>query len=180
MSATIDIPEKYKQQLNNLLNQMEDETNNMYQFTINTFGYASNQNCIIGDFKKRNSQIEIYNVEDQYKELVGVYNSRDDIKNKIQSLENNEVFEETKEWVNKQGTKFIIGKCKACHSYNENVLNRFPNIVGSSCQNDNCRRSSFDTKWKNVQLSDFNNMIFVSAGGSMSRCYEIGKWKFVK
>lgn len=175
-----DIPEKYKELLSTVLNQMESETGNMYQFTVNKFGNPSNYNCIIGNFKNRNIKIEVYDTKPKYKELVDVYDSRVDLVNKIKNLRCNEIFEETKEISDNMGGTITIGKCKNCHSYCENIPYRYPNTITSSCcQNDECPKKILFSKWDDIYVSEWDGHIFQSSGGSLSICHDIGKYKFI-
>jgi len=174
------IPQKYKDLLQTLLNQMETETGNMYQFTVNKFGNPSNYNYIVGDFKNRNMKIEVYDMKLDYKLLEGIYDSRNDILKKIKELRSFEIYEETKEFIDNNGRKFIIGKCKYCHSYNENVGNRCPNMIDSSCcQNSSCPKKSFYTIWDDLHVSEYDGDLYTASGGSISICHTKGKYRFV-
>jgi hypothetical protein len=176
-----DIPQKYKDALQNILDQMESETDSMYQFTVNKFGNPSNYNYVIGEFKNRPLKIEIYNMNAEYSELEGIYNSRNEILEKIQSLQCADRFEELKDWTDQHGTTHKLGKCKYCHSYNENIPNRSPNYSTSDyCQNDLCPHRRLNSRWENFCLSAHDSSIYTHGGGSLSICHTKGHYRFVK
>lgn len=176
-----DIPQKYEELLQNVLNEMELETGNMYQFTVCKFGNPSNYNCVIGQFKKRNFKIEVHSMDPEYKELEGMYNSRNEVVDKIWELRANDMFEEIKDWVDARGRQFKIGKCKNCHSYNENVPKRHPNIIDiNCCQNSKCYNKHLSSIWDGMHISDYCTSIYQSGGGSLSVCHDKGKYRFIK
>ena len=173
------IPQKYKDLLQNVLNQMESETGDMYQFTVNKFGNPSNYNFIIGKFTNRNMKIQVYDMELEFKDLEGLYDSRDCVIAKIKEFRTADLFEETKESIGHNGQKYIIGKCKFCHSYNDKISNRMPNTIGSNCcQNSSCHKSLF-SKWDNLHIDSYSNTLYTSDGGSLSICDDVGKYKFI-
>jgi hypothetical protein len=177
----LNIPEKYANALQNILNEMEQETGNMYQFTVNCHGKLSNYDYVIGDFDDRNFKIEVYDMIPGYSELEGVYDTKDDVIKKMRELGCGDMFEETKDWKNSKGIKYTIGKCKKCHSYNEGVPRTYPNIVDRDavCQNKAC--STFlRSKWNYLQLSKYDSDIYESHGGSVSVCEHKGRYRFVK
>ncbi|QKF94447.1 hypothetical protein QKU48_gp0989 [Fadolivirus algeromassiliense] len=179
-----EIPQKYKDMLLNVLDCMELETGNMYQFTVHKFGNYSNQSCIIGNFNTRPHKIEVYDMDQEYKELEDIYDNREQIYHKIKLLNGSESFYDFKEHTDKYGRTYIIGKCKICHSYNDNVPNRCANSIDGICQNEECPdRKSHKirfSKWSGMQLDNFNNHIYISSGGSVSVCHDKGKWRYIK
>lgn len=177
MDKSITVPDHYKVQLEELLNNLEKETGQIYQFTVNQFGFYSNINMIIGDFTKRNLKIEVYEIDPEYSELLGIYNCREEFQNKIETLRCNEVFEEIKEIKWHKDDYIQIGKCKKCKSYNEGKKKYSPNYIRADlCQN--CH-ADFRTKWWRVTISKNDYTIYTSEGGRMSICTMIGKYRFV-
>jgi hypothetical protein len=177
------IPDKYKEILNSILYEMEAETGEMYQFTIDTFGVASNYNTKLGKFEDRKKKIEIYGMVEAYTELNGVYDSRDEAIKKIEELRCNDLFEETKDRENKNGIVYKIGKCKKCHSYNESDTDgnsRAPNYIDINvCQTEGCDRGDFDSKWSHLEISKSDYDIYECFGGSLSICKTKGHYKFI-
>lgn len=90
MKQRSEIPQKYKDMLQNVLNEMENETGNMYQFTINRFGNPSNYNCIVGEFKTRDMKVQVFDMDSDHKELEGIYDSVNQIENKLNELRKKE------------------------------------------------------------------------------------------
>lgn len=176
----IEIPQKYKDALQTMLNTMESETGEMYQFTVNKFGCYSNYNCVIGNFNKRPHKIEIYNMDPNYQLLEGVYDDKEAVRKQIKILKGSESFYDFKDYTNQNGYTFTIGKCKSCHSYNENISNTSPNNIDGICQNPQCKGSARFSIWNGVQLDHFTDDIYQSGGGSISICHTKGKWRYVK
>lgn len=173
-------PKSYQKLLEDILNQLEAETGQLYQFTINKFGTANNENLVIGDFNSRPSRIEVYDMDPDYRGLQGIYNNKSEIENKILELRGDDLFEEMKDWTDHTSKVYKIGKCKQCHSYNEGVPNSFPNVnsLHGCCQNRSCLRRIL-SKWDDIHISQHNGNIY-SASGSVSICNFKGKYRFVK
>lgn len=175
MNNKIRIPEKYYDQLVQLLTQMESETKNKYKITISQFGHYSNEDLVIGDFNNRQQTISVVNMKPKYKELEGLYSSIEKLEAEIARLRTDEIFEETK--LTEDGK--LIGKCKHCHSYNENVLNRVPNFIDNDhCQNDTCPHSRFQSIWNGMKVDNTLGMIYKSGGGSISIMRPKGSWVY--
>jgi hypothetical protein len=176
MESNHSVPPAYIEQLQTVLSQLESETGSMYQITLQQFGH--NGTHIVGNFDKRPNQIEVYNMDPLFQELNGVYQSKDEIVNKIKELRANDIFEETRQYINHLGHSYAIGKCKVCHSYNDYVGNSVPNHISSNCcQNRSCPQPSLHSKWDNVELSD--GTIYQHNGGSLSICHTKGYYKFI-
>jgi len=173
------IQPKYKEALQQLLNQMEKETGNMYQITVNKFGNYHDCACIIGEFKKRELMLRVFDMDPEYKALEGIYLSKADIDKKLQELREQEMYEETKHYTDNIGIIETIGKCKRCHSYNENVPGRCPNFTNLNiCQNKDCCWSLY-SHWDNIHADDFRGTIYQDNGGSLSVCFTRGKYEFI-
>lgn len=179
-----DIPDKYKEQLNEIRETMEREMGTMYSFTIQKFGNYSNQVCILGDLAQRNQKVEIYDMEPQYKELEGIYPSREAAEKKLEMLNGSEYYDDIIEYTDPQSKRTkLIGKCKHCHSYNLDRPDRFPNDIRINCQNPNCKRTLSDylgsSKWRGIIIDKIRGSIYESSGGSISVCYNKGKWRYL-
>jgi len=176
-----DISQKYKDMLQNILEQMEKETGKMYKITVNTFGIHYNYNCVIGGFN-REYKIQVCEMKPEYKELEGIYNNKNEIYQKVRMLKANERYYDFKEYTDKYGKTYTIGKCKRCHSYNENIPTMSANnIENSCCQNDKCVKRIHFTKWDNIELDQYTDQIWDNGGGgSISVCHKLGKWKMIK
>jgi hypothetical protein len=156
-----DIPQKYKDLLQDVLNQMETETGNLYQFTVNKFGNPSNYNYVVGDFKNRKFKIEVYDMDPEYKELEGVYDSRNAVLETIEVLKNldsqdknikNSLDEKTEELLNSLNSrKHIMEKCYRMHL----------------------------SKWNDLHVSEHDGSIYTAAGGSICICYTKGHYRFI-
>ena len=175
------IPQKYKDMLQNILELMEKETGNMYQFTVNTFGVQNHYNCIIGNFN-RNYKIKICEMKSGYEELEGIYNNKKEIYDKVKMLRANERYYDFKEYTDKRGKTYTIGKCKHCNSYNENNPTMSANNIDNSCcQNDKCTKKIHFSKWDNIQLDHNTNQIWDNGGGGgICEWHELGKWEMIK
>jgi hypothetical protein len=180
----MEIPDKFRGAFQSLLDQMEQETGNLYQLKIDQFDYLrtySEPEYTIGDFTTRPFQIEIYDMKPEYKALEGLYNTRNDVINKIQELRCNDLFEEIKDWTDNRGYVYKIGKCKNCHSYNEDFLNRSPNTISSNCcQNNACPNRWFNSKWNDVKISTNDTTIYTCDGGTLSICHMKGHYRFIR
>lgn len=180
MKEKATIPQKYQDMLQNILDQMELETGNMYQFTINTFGLYSNYNTIIGNFN-RNNKIKVHNMKPGFEDLEGIYDNKSEIHKKIKLLKASEKYYDFKEHTDKCGKTSTIGKCKNCHSYNDDNPKRMPNDIDfGCCQNDQCTKRMHFSKWENLELDHYNNNIYQSSGGSISISHKIGYWQMIK
>lgn len=188
-----DIPQKYKERLQALLEEMEAETHDMYQFTINKFGNSTNYNYVVGEFKSRDKPIVIYGMKEGYEALEGGYATRNAAVQKLKELVANDRFEETNDWVRESdGHVFKLGKCRKCHSYNENApeypvksgdstiqCRRFPNTIESNvCQNIECG-AHLESKWSDLTVSENDFTVYECGGGSLSVCKTKGLYKFV-
>lgn len=181
MSEKAKIPQKYEDMLQNVLEQMEAETGNMYQFTVNTFGIHPQYNTIIGNFN-RDYKIQVCNMKKGYEELEGIYNNKSEVYKRVRMLRAMEYYYDFKEYTDKYGKTYTIGKCKICNSYNENVPNRSPNNIDNSCcQNDQCSKKVRFSKWDNIELDHHTDKIWDNGGGGgIFECHELGKWKMIK
>lgn len=181
LSSVVVIPIKYKDILQKVLNEIESETGDMYQITINKFGNYSSDNFILGDFDSRaGSIVEVYDVDPEYKELEGIYYDLDTLKFKIKLLRGNELFHDFKEYTDTNGKTSIIGKCNQCNSYNENNPTRYCNFIDGICQNPNCSRVMQFPKWEKVHIDKYGGTIYTANGGSLSICHNKGKWRYSK
>jgi hypothetical protein len=75
---SIDIPNKFKERLERIINDLEYETGNNYQIAVNQFGFHENQCCLVREFRKRKNII-VYDMVEDYKGLEGIYETFDDI-----------------------------------------------------------------------------------------------------
>lgn len=82
----IKIPAKYHEQFSNVLDALEKETGLLYQITIAQHNTYIDNNLILGEFSKRNIKIMVYDMDDEYKELEGIYDNIDNVKEKIKEL----------------------------------------------------------------------------------------------
>lgn len=152
MRQRSEIPQKYKDMLQNVLTQMESETGNMYQFTVNRFGNPSNYNCVVGEFKTRNKKVEVYEMDTDHKELEGIYDSINDIINKLSELRKSEAY------VMSEGVKATKSLLGAYYEYGMHQNNQ---------------------KWTGIRVSEHDDAIYYAAGGSLSICEPRGKYRFV-
>ncbi len=179
----LDVPEKYQKMLKGIVDMMEHEMGQMYQITVNKFGDYHNVKCVVGGFESRNNKVLVYDMDAEHKELEGTYNNLREVEDKIKYLRGSEFFYDIKEFVdNRPGgfthSKFFIGKCKVCNSYNEDGS---PNFISGCCQNrdcTSCMNMAF-CKWDFMQVDKYKGNIYTSSGGSISVCHNKGKWKYL-
>lgn len=173
------IPEEYIDAFKDLLNKLEKDTNNMFQITINKFDSdQSEKNCVIGDFETRIKKIEIYEIMPEYSELIGQYNSRCDVEEKIKKLRCDESFSETKIHNDGEYGEVIIGKCRKCNSYAGKRKRMYNHIRMDICQN--CS-ANLRNKWHEITISKWDYKIYTRGGrvGSYSIINPIGKYRFI-
>jgi hypothetical protein len=174
----MELPEKYKLQFKNLLQEMEAETGELFQITIDKFNDIK-ANYVLGDFTTRNCKLEIYEILPEYNELIGTYDSREEFSSLLKKLRCKELFSETKLYDAPNGKIWLIGKCKKCNSYHNNVDGRAPNVVDVTvCQN--CHHTLY-SKWDKVRLSNNCDSIYIPNGrcGTFTLIDNIGKYRFV-
>jgi hypothetical protein len=177
MREKANIPQKYKDMLRNVLKLMEEETGNMYEFTVNTFGIHQQFNCIIGHFN-RMCKIKVSNMKPGYEELEGIYDNIGNVNMKIKMLCASETYYDFKEYVDKQGRSHTIGKCKVCHSYNDDNPKHSPNYIdNSTCQSGECPIRF--SKWEEVHL-DMDAKIWHGGYAGISVWTELGTWEMIK
>lgn len=164
------LPIKYQEKFEKLLSELENDSGEMFQLTINKFGVYSNENQIIGDFECRNLKIEVYECDPEYEELLGTYDSRDHLINKIKNINNKLAFSEIKESKNSSGSNIFIGKCIECGHEND--------VRHALCQNTQCV-TDFRSVWNYIRVSSHNYDIYICHGGTFARCTNIGKYRFV-
>lgn len=174
------ISTKFEEKLLNLLNEMENETGELYEISIMKFD-SNEKKQIIGEIKKRQLTIEVYDMIDDYSELNGVYANYDDIEDKIAKMGYNEKYEELKE-IEYEGQKELIGKCRNCHKYNDESKNynrKCPNFVRLfTCQTRGCNDDR-ESKWRMIRVSSSYTSIYKSGGGRFAELTPIGKYKFI-
>lgn len=172
------IPEKYLNSLKSILEELELETGLMFQITIEQFGksFSHNEN-VIGDFTKRKNRLEVFETEPDYDELLGIYESRDDIKKRIDNLRHNLLFSETKEYDEGGGYFITIGKCIKCNKY-KNKKGAQNYVLLDCCQN--CRHNWRDNKWNKISISNRDNIIYTIVGrsGRYNEIKTIAKYRF--
>lgn len=176
------IPQKYQDMLQSILEQMESETGNMYQITINTFGIHSNYNTMIGNFNRKSYKIKVHNMKPGLEELEGIYNDKNEVYKKIKMFRASERYYDFKEYTDKRGKTYTIGKCKHCHSYNENNSNNSGpnNIDNRCCQNDKCVKKIHFSIWDNLELDHNTDTIWDNGGGGGICVYhKMGKWQMI-
>lgn len=110
MSKQIDLPKDCKDLIQQILDYIETETGEMHEIKISRFGHYEQHSLVIGDFEKRTNKIEVYEMEEEYKELIGIYDSKNDVRAKITQLMINDVCEARKQ-------AKIDCETKNCHSY---------------------------------------------------------------
>lgn len=164
------LPIKYQEKFENLLSELENESGEMYQITINKFGSISHCEQIIGDFASRNLKIEVYDCDPKFFELLGKYDSRNDLINKIKKLNNDIAFSEIIESTNDSGRNVIIGKCIKCGHNNH--------VSIALCQNKKCKMD-FRSDWFYVEVSKYDYSIYICYGGRYAPCTTIAKYRFV-
>lgn len=143
------LPEKYQLLIENLRQELQKETGCLYQFHISRYGDMSG-GLTIGDFKSIKQPITITKMAPGYEDLIGSYDSIDDAQKRLTFLLIHEKYEETKT-IQYIGKDTMIGKCRMCHSYNENKPGRVPNrVVLDTCQN--CTKI-YESKWLDVEIS---------------------------
>ncbi len=173
------IPPKFEEKLLNLINEMENETGELYE--INVMKFNSNTNGQkIGEIRKRQMKIKVYDMTEEYDELNGIYDNYEVIEDKIRKMKYYEIYEELKT-IDFRGKEQLIGKCKKCHKYNDdtNYDRKCPNVVELLiCQTPNCNKY-MGLKWQCVIVSTQNNEIYKSGGGRYAECVRIGKYQFI-
>ena len=177
MSNRVNIPEKYLDAFQKVINELESETGLMYQITINEFGKPMlDDKIIVGDFMERKKKLEVYETNQDYEEILGMYDSKSDLEARIHKLRCNELFFETKEidWGN---SKMEVGKCRRCSKY-ENKQGT-PNATRADCCQ-NCMMS-FSTKWNKIDVSECDGKIHKIKGrcGPYNVIEPIAQYKFV-
>ena len=154
----IEIPQKYEQEFTRLLTELEQETGSMYELKIFKYGTYTDNQKIIGELSKRKFPVEVYDMEDKYKRLNGIYESTDAIKVKLFELdiEDHRDFN-TRIELAKQATS-IIGK----------IFNATAN-------------ESYESIWSEINVSTSDNVIWISGGdvSDMTIMNIIGKYKAV-
>jgi len=158
---------------------METETGELYEINVTCFNSKTNGQKF-GEIKKRQFTIEVHDMTEEYSELNGVYTNYEAINDKIKQMLYAENFEELKT-IDFRGEKELIGKCRKCHKYNDDVDydRRCPNIARMlTCQTPNCS-NYMNLKWQYIIVSTQSSTIYKSGGGRYSECTPIGKYKFV-
>lgn len=116
-----------------------------------------------------------------YEKINGIYNSCDEIRDKIQDLQQLEQWDDIKE-VEYQGKIIKVGKCKKCGKYNREDTshgigyNRVPSGSHSLCQNCSSSTSSI---WNGISISETSGDIYYNSGARYSICYTIGKFELL-
>jgi len=156
--------------LKDMLQNLEKETGEKYQLSIRQFGKPVGDVLMVGQFSERSDKLKVTMTNQKYKELELTYGDYKSLENKIKELQSKNLFEETKLWTNAEGEKFTIGKCRLCHSYNDESLVGYPNLIDNKCQTRKC--PGIASKWQNVDVVDWHGVI---------RCelQEIGRYEFV-
>lgn len=173
--------ESYIEEFNKLLERMENETGNIFELKITEFEEKS---IILGDLKKRNMPLEVHSMCQDYGVLNGFYGSKAQLREKINALMLNDMFEEHKT-IQYNGRDIIVGKCKECHSYGDGNENNDPRKMNldilRKCRI--CRKKFSTSKWNGISVSDHSGNIYCCdgrMGAFAQRVKTIGKYKFIK
>ena len=178
MSNKINVPQKYLDEFQKILNELESETGLMYQIAINEFGKPMlDDKIIVGNFMERKKRIEVFEAKSDYNELLGTYDSKSDIEARIHKLKCDKFFSETKEidWGN---GKMEVGKCRRCGKY-ENKQGTPNPTKGDCCQN--CGASFTLTKWYRISVSERDGKIdkIIGRCGPYNEIEMIAEYRFV-
>ena len=167
MDKQVDLPQKYLKLLDHTRKYLETHTNNLYQIELYQFG--TKDRIVLGNFESRELKIQVSQMEKNYEELNGMYNNIDDIRKTITQNILNDVCEEFKEGTI-DNQKYIIGKCKRCHTYDNKPrqINKF------HCKK--CSLNSYGSKWSRVQVDSVQGMIYVMEN---NKCVVIGRMNFL-
>ncbi len=176
----VDLPLKYSEKLSTLLTDLQKETGNKYTLVLNQFNRELQ--IIYGNF---DGKIQVYDMEEKYKEVEGVYENRAEFDDKITSLTAKDYYTEQKS-VEYQGKPVTIGKCKNCGSYNEKTLmihglpyTPTPNLISSKPQ---CCRNVTGSIWEGMRCSENSDKVWSQGGYLYGDVYQLitrGRYKFV-
>jgi hypothetical protein len=157
------VPEKYLEQLQDILNKVEQETGRMFQITINEFGKSDNVCIYIGKYDERPGKIEVYDMKTSYK------------------IAANNVYDKKLKCRN-------CGNCDLC----QQVIEITPDVLKLNGVYDSLQaieqkirqmRGVFkpkDGNCLNIQVSKHRNIICIKFGSSIGVTYPIGKWRRLK
>jgi hypothetical protein len=144
------LPLKYLISLKNFLTELQTETGDLYQVHISKYGDMSG-GLTVNAFKDNTWALVIYDMNPDFEELNGSYASLEEVRQRITELNSNDKWADIKTVIT-DGEVKQIGKCKQCHSYNENIPHKCPNYISSDvCQN--CSKW-FKSKWDSIDISD--------------------------
>jgi hypothetical protein len=161
------IPIKFINKFTDILNELELETNCIYQLTI-LENLCSNP-IIVSEFNKRTNLNYIVEMTETYKELNGIYKSIEDIENKISEFKNGTLsIIENKKSTNEYNKYLWV--CPKCNFYENNYLSN------KLCQKCRYRHTSI---WEYVSINK-NGEISKTDGGSVSIVHPLGFIKIIK
>jgi hypothetical protein len=84
-----------------------------------------------------NSKLQVYDMNPLFFILNGEYKDIKGLKNKIDEILTIELYEDFKMWYDSiTNRQTIIGKCRYCHSYNDETM--WPNLIVMGCQTSKC------------------------------------------
>ena len=122
-----------------------------------------------------------------FEKINGEYNSVSELRDKIKELDSMEKWTDIKE-VEYNGHLIKVGKCKECGKY-EGSESCYTNSIGNkiTCYSFNelylasCRncKANISSIWDNLSVSNTSGSIYYSNGGTMSICYDIGKFELL-
>ena len=156
----MNFPEYYKSKFILLLNELEQDTGNMYQLDI--FQHDVSGKIILNEFVKRSYKVEVFNMKESYKELNGIYDNLEAVESKIRQLHNIEI-------KLKSGT---YKTCRSCSEYDENC---------SNCQF--VSEIFRESEWSELYVDKYHCIIFKtthSVGSLGSLIESCGTYKFIK
>lgn len=107
-----------------------------------------------------------------YKKINGIYNSIDELRGKIQELQQTDHWDDIKEVTHEYMGKIKVGKCKKCGKYGTDNYNILPSNSHSLCQN--CHSHPSESIWNGVFVPYVSGEIY-KGNGEGSQCYSIGK-----
>lgn len=125
-------------------------------------------------------KIAVYNMNDDYKELEGVYDSIKEIYDLIRNLRNNDLFDKI-ENIKLDDSTLILGRCKNCGKFgnvnNKGILIKVNSIFTNYCENNKCINRAMYSKWSHIELDD--KTIYTKGNGVISSRKIIGYKKFL-
>ena len=175
-SDTLVLSDVLQTQLQEILKQLE-ANGKFYQIKVEEA--FSGKTVTIGDFSKRS--YEVYAMDEEYKELEGRYDTLKILEHRVKELELREIASEVK-MITVHDTEIMSWKCKKCNSWaKENGSDsRIKNDIYNTADNpicQKCHNSSSPTP--RIKVDPASGTIYISSGGRMSFCLDIGYIKFV-